>query len=328
MRIVALISFLICVVWSLPARADDYTYRDGFYWSGGNAFTRTLVSSPVSYSYYNGCYHQYPSTSYYTYAQVPVATAYKTPEVKVPKYSADWKTEVVKAAEQRDDIAAFNKAMAALFPNYNGTNYAHAEAYSSGQTVYGYTPYSYQTVKEAYGQLDINQLYQAAARLASSAQQFGSQATSEHAGLVQSAGDQFARVEEIRAKAQAVAAFARSIDAQPSTKTTTTVNGLTPTPVTVQSNYVQQSTAQDDTAAFVANVIGPNCSRCHSGASAKAHLDLTQWAALSATQKDSILQRVLSNDATKRMPPPKNADGTANPLTPNDLGQILIHLKG
>lgn len=319
-RLLCVFALLATAFVGSPVYAQDYVYRDGFYWLNGNAYQRTLVSVPGSYYCSHGCWYQYPSSSYYTYTQVAVVTQ----QTEVPKYEKGWQTAIANAAAAKADYAAFQKALTTVFPEYTTGVTASANVYTGGQTAYGYVPYTYQTVKEAYGSLDINQLYQAAARLASSAQQYGSQATSEHAGLVQQAGDNAAHVAEIHAKKEAILALARAIAPEPSTKTTTTVQSGTIQDASGVQN-VQVPVPADP--AFVANVISPNCASCHSATTPggpKAKLDLTKWSTLSEETKDEARRRILLPVTDKdHMPPAKN--GQAVVVSPKHAREFLLH---
>lgn len=321
-------TLLVGGVLSMPARANDgaYVYRDGFYWSGANAYTRTLVTTPGSYYYSHGCYYQYPSTSYYSYTQMPVAT--KTEYQSVPAYQDGWKSEVLKYAAKKDDLAAYAATLKALGISY-APSYVAADAtafYQGGQTAYGYT---YQSVKQAYGELDLNQLYQAAARLAQSSQQYGAEATANHASLVQDAGDNQGRIAEINARFQAMdkltARIKELLDGPPSTKTTTTIQSnqpITPVPVTTNVEQVQAAIASSDP--FVKNFAMPYCGKCHSGNNVKGNLNVAQWASFDAVKKASIKKR-LKLPVTDKDHMPKADGGKASELPDEVLAQFLIH---
>ena len=311
MRRIVLLSLLTLGIASMPANANDYVFRDGFYWLNGNAFTRTLVSVPgTPYYDYCGRYCLSASRSYYTYTQVPVAVKKQATPVQ---YGDNWKSEIAKAAAAKEDHAAFQKALTTVFPQQVSAQTVQSDStYLGGSTAYGYLPYTYQTVKQAYGELDLNQLYQAAARLAQSSQQYSSEATSNHAGLVQSAGDQAARVAEINAKRDAVVAMAKSIEPQASSTTTTTVQG-----------YAKAESSSSSTVGPVMDrlslALNNNCLECHAGNKAKGNLDLTNWKALTEVQKNEIHRRILlPKTDPKHMPQGKD-------LAHEDLVQILIH---
>lgn len=327
MRALFLIGFCLLSLAGLPAQANDgsYVFRDGFYWQGASAFTRTLVSVPGSYYYSNGCCYQYPSTSYYSYTAIPVAT-YVTPAPPAPAtpaYGDGWKTEVLKYAAKRDDIALYQYTLKALGINYASPPVVDggfsASQYSGGNTLYGY---SYNSVKDSYGSLDVNTLYQAAARLAQGAQQYGSQATTEHAGLVQQAGDNQARVAEIFARSKAASDVFRATEPQASSKVTTSITGNGSSPAVANAIAANLASA-DDTPSFVLNVATPLCGACHTGPKAKGGFDVSQWTTLSAKQKEIIGDRILTTDPNKRMP--RLTDGTAGSLNTAQLRAFLSH---
>lgn len=230
-----LFAVLAALLLALPAGSSEYydgyqtpagfTYHagDGYWWRGGVAYSRTLVSKPGYY--YCGAY--YAGSSYWEYS----AANYTPPKASyaVP-YTKDWKTKVLEVAAQRDDHAAYLQTLKALglpapidqgpvpgggyrragygagSPLYSlsgyGSNLQLGTYGANGQTIYGY---SLSSVKDFYGSTDLNGLYQQAARLTSNAQQLAGQGNADFSDLVRSAGANQARVAEILAQAEAAA---------------------------------------------------------------------------------------------------------------------------
>lgn len=286
------------------ATPSEYTYRDGFYWLGEVPYTRQKVQYTTP-GYYQ-CGYYYPGTVSYRY-EYTRAAVYTPPAP--PRYGPGWKEQALKYAEYRDDLAAYLKTLDAL--GIQGQQYSFQQGYhypqmnyATGQTAYGYT---YQAVKEAYGQTDLNTLYQQASRLAQGAQGLGGQATAEFQSLVAQAGENQAKVAEILAKAQAVRAIMEGVRPEPRVKETTTINGVAMPPAG---------------AATALTVLNSRCASCHSGAQKKGTFDVAQWNQLTDDQRAGVLARVLTDDDARRMP--RKPDGSAGKLT----GPEVIALAG
>lgn len=329
-----LVAALACLIAASGVHAQDYVYRSGFYWLNGNAYNRTLISTPGSYYYgRNGCVYQYPSVSSYSYTPVPTPSVTNNITVNppaTPKYTPDWKIDVLKYKTAKDDQDAFLAALRALGingqdpPAQGGATAAvTSQFYTGGNSLYGYT---YNSMKEAYGQLDVNALYQAAARLAQGAQQYGSEATSNHAALVQQAGDNQARIAEITAQASASALKLKALEPLPSTKTVTTITGTSSQPVIPQgvTTAVANVNAPQDMKGFVARISDTNsCGACHTGANPKGGLDISKWETFTPARRWAIIGRLVTEDPNKRMP--RLADGTPGALSKNDLLDFMTH---
>ncbi len=259
----AVLAALVVGLFVLPAGADDgYIWRNGFYWRGNLAYTRSRVAAPVTYyRAYNGYLYQHPISYSYQYQQVPVAVK-KVAVNKVTFKDADWKIKLLELARQRDtyegalrkaafDQQAYIEAINALglngnfrWQNYGGYSvpkklglgggYDYGDRYgerasaklgsygASGQTDYGY---SVKTIQEMYGNTDMNVLYQQAARLTTSAQGLAGQANTGFQDLVAAAGENGARVAEIIARARAAEIALRATAPQAASRTVTTVTG-------------------------------------------------------------------------------------------------------
>jgi mono/diheme cytochrome c family protein len=293
---------IIAILLAIPATAGEYTFSEGYWWQGSNAYTRTLVESPGYYTY-SGCYrYYYPGTSSYSYT-FHHARAVPT----------DWRTQLLELAKQRDKLVLAERRAAleqkyyleaigalgltgnfrvegygpAVGYGYGGVN-ATANLYTGGNSVFGYT---YQTVKEAYGSTDMNSLYQQSARLTQGAQGLATQANTEFSSLVQQAGDNQARVAEILARAQAAALALQATAPSPSTRETTTVTGTaTGLATDADAGTVWQKSAQ------------ARCAACHAGARIRGGFDLNKFASLDDAGRHKVWVRLTTADLTKRMP--------------------------
>ncbi len=270
-------------------------------------FGRTFYSTNYCPTYYQPYYQPtYYATPAYT------APAYTAPAAPVYN-AATWEAEAIKYAKQKDDYANFQKTMAALGINYATSNYAAEAAYPGvSPTLYGY---SYQTVKEAYGALDVNQLFQTQARLAAGTKEAMAEANAAFASNVGVVTDAQARVQEILAKGKAVEASLIAANAQGSAKSTTTTTVIQPNVVANVSDPSMQ--------AFLRDVAGPACASCHTGPKAKGNVDITQYASFTPQQKAVVLDRITTADMSKRMP--RLADGKPGSLSPEGIKAFATH---
>jgi hypothetical protein len=245
-------------------------------------------------------YYAYPTYSYYpSYTPAYTAPAYET----APTYSSNWQAEAMAYARQKDDHLAFFGAMRALGVNGAILDYGYGGAFAQkalsapvqGDTIYGY---SYSQIQQAYGETNMNTLYQQAAKLAQGAQGLTQQATQDFSGLVQQAGDNQARLAEYFVKAAAAERLARTVakavEPQPQMTSQTTIQG------TVQQSAV--SSPADDTPAFMASVARPLCASCHSGQKLEGKFDIESYPRLSMEQKAMVWDRLTTSDLSKRMP--------------------------
>lgn len=352
-KLICLLALLILLLTCVPSPAADpadgdtdagFTFRESFWWKDSLPYTRTQVQSSTPGGYYYSCgrYYQYAPSYSHSWQYSRAALAYKDKVVErqvyqpaVPQYSADWKTDVLKYAQKKDDLQAYLNALQAL--GINGQTYGFQQnsyRYSSynygqplnlnAQTQYGY---SYQTVKEAYGETNLNLLYQQSARLAQNGQQLGSQATTEFAQLVAAAGDNQARVAEILARARAAELALRATDPQPRSRTTETVQGqgagaVPPQPRTPMPQA--EPTDVVDAKTFLNNVAIPLCGACHAGgANAKSKFNIADYPTLSLDDKRVVWRRLLTDNPDKRMP--QKDGGPGDPLTAQQLQAFFTH---
>jgi hypothetical protein len=323
---------------------DGYTFRNGYWYRGNTPYyanAQTAYSYVPYYSYGQTYYYQQPYT-YYTYEQAPAETY--TPKASAP---ANWKSELLKLAGARDEQLGYLNALRALglpqplqapaqgpyqaqAPGYAGVPYA-----MNAQTLYGY---SYSTVKDVYGDTNLNTLYQQAARLAQNSQALAGQATGDFSSLVQQEGGNRSRVAEILAKAQAASAALRAAEAAPSAHVTTSASasvtgssaGVDTTPEVQpsvsagQQQGYSQAAPQQGYAGQAQQAFGAllqnRCTGCHGGSDPAGKLTLTpqSYAQMSLSDKARLIwPRLTHHDPQKRMP--RSKDGKATTLTPEEL---------
>lgn len=290
---------------TLPVNAG-YSYYNGYYWNGSKAYSHYYQPG-----YYSG-YHYYPGYYYYQYEP---SVQYTPPAPTVPAYAPGWKEEIVKLAKQRDDLIAYQQAIAAigLKGQVFGGSGVYAGAYSGvvqGNTAVGY---SVQTVQQMYGDTNLNVLYQQLNRLAAQQSDNGKQAVSEFSSLVAQAGDNAGRVAEIIAKAQGAAAVLDKLNAAASSRTTTTITGSATAPATMPPAKDSKVLSQSDQE-FLTTVGIPACATCHAGATIKGNFKIEDFPSGSPELKRKVYERILSEDPTKVMPPPSQKQLTVAQL--------------
>lgn len=329
---------------------DGYTYRDGYWWYYQNPYTRERVVTPGSVYYANGCrYTSAPSYSYsYTLYTGKIAPAYTPPAV--PSYTEPgWRGKLLDIASQRDkgelalrqlsaEHSAYLESLNALglSGNFRINGYGQSLGYPqssygganlgsygvNGNTLYGY---SYQSIKDAYGETNMNTLYQQAARNTQTAQQLGGQAHTEFSALVAAAGNNQARVAEILAKAAAVERAFNAANPQPRTTTTTSGSGtiIKPNPPNDPMPPADDQQAIQDGISFLKNTGVPLCGTCHSGANAKGKFDIASYPNLTQAQKAVVWERLTTTDDNLVMP--RTADGRPARLSGAQKREFFTH---
>jgi hypothetical protein len=342
MRLIGLV-LLVLLGFIGSASAGSYTYNEstGYYYSAdGSSFTRYWVSP--SY-YWSGCSWVQYQAGYWVYTPVTqTSTAiypsdnYGTAVNKIfdvvkqrDKYELQNRKlavehsailQVIDALGLKGNFTLQGYGQSVLYPSYafaqsHDVNYANPVLNSAGingTTQYGYT---FDQLAQSYGTLDLNTIYQQAARNAQTAQQLGGDATSQFSGLVDKAGAGAARVAEILAQAEAkkkvLEAATRATQIPPSTTTQTTINGTgtTVVPVQPQQPVTNPPVQPLDDAGFVNQVLKPNCFACHGNGNKVGGVDLSNWTMLGADIKAKARQRVTSTDDAVRMPKAKDGSG-------------------
>lgn len=259
-------------------------------------------------------------------------------------YTPDWKKQLLNIAANRDKVEGrlrenaldqqhFLQAAEALGlkGNFNWSNYGQhpgfpgygAGGYGAGlgsiglgsygatsDTVYGYT---YNTIKDVYGDTNLAALYQQASRLAENAQNLGGQATQGFQDAVAKEGDNRSRVAEILAKAQAakVALDAANLPPQSHTETKSSTVVVTPTAPVGTPNP-----APSPNLSGWAEVASNRCASCHSDKTQggpKGKFNIVDYPKLAPEQKAKVLERIFTEDLGRVMP--RSADGKGAPLS-------------
>lgn len=274
----------------------------------------------------------YVAPVYAASTYVAPAPAYVAPAV--PTYTSDWKTRVVEYAKAKDDQLAFFGALKAIGVNGNVYDYGYGSYYKNyaasstpvqGDTVYGYT---YNQIQAAYGQTDLNTLYQQASRLTQGAQTLASDANNGFQSLVQTAGDNQARIAEYFVNAQAQAlllqASKKAVEPQPQTITQTTIQGGGST--IGQGGAVIQAQPAGNDNGWMRTVAKPLCASCHTGSNAAGKFDIDQYPLLTQEQKAVVWERLTTRDDGKRMPRDgKDKSKPGQPLTAPQLAEFFRH---
>lgn len=293
-----------------------YSYHNpsGYYYSGSQYYSRSYVQPS---SYYSGGYW-YQSPGYYSYTPVEYTPPVAKPTV--PAFTPGWKEKIVDLAKMKDEYAAYERALSALgYPVPPPGTYGYSATYSKsayyppvqGKTTYGY---SVNSLKEMYGETNLNTLYQQAARLAAGSQSLAGSATGDFALLVDKAGDNAGRVAEILAKAEAARKALEAASAAPSSRSSTTVTRTAtapagpPMPLAGDSLPLLPGDTPENVAAR--RVV---CGTCHSGTNLKGGFDIDKWASLTFEARKKAYMRLITDDAKTMMP----KDG--KPLTPIQL---------
>lgn len=290
------------------ASANGFTFRNGFWWRGGRSYTRTPCLI-------NGC----QSFRYVATPQAAKASASVNVNVGAVK---DWRVKVLELAQGQQEQAYYIEAVKALglrggnnYGNgYGGGSYQLSQAGVNGSTVYGYNGFN---AAAMYGDLNLNQLYQAQGRLADQAQAYGAEATGAMASLVDKAGQNQARVAAIIADSQA---FANRMNAlkESSFKVQTQSGTYGPAPAAPPNSGNLPGTPlpnDDEDNAKVTplqTLVKAECLSCHNATTKKGNFDLTKDY-LSEEEWNKMVERVFSPDPAKAMP--RGADGKHKPLT-------------
>ncbi len=306
--------------------ADDssYTPREGFWWKDSVPYTREVKrvwhNAYYQCGYYTPGYYQ----EYYEYRR---AAVYKEPAYvppKPPAYGPDWKSQALKYAEYRDDLQVYLKTLNALgiqgqqYEFQHGTYGNHGQMnYATGQTLYGY---SYNTIRQTYGDTDLNVLYQQAARLTQGAQSLAGDANVGFQSLTAQAGENAARVAEVLAKAQALKAVAESIRPEPRTTERTTGQFFKSEPSNPRPMGKVEDNGNGNGSEFM-KMATAQCGSCHSGGTVKGGFKIEDYPRLTAEQKAIVHQAILSPSEARRMP--RTADGKAGSLTPDQVRSFL-----
>lgn len=330
-------------------RASNYVYRNGYYYSGSQAYTRYWYQPPGYYSY--GSYYYPPGYYVYTAYYPPAASTY-TPSVNYT--DPDWRSKLLDLAAQRDKAEGkirvnafeqkyFLEAVEALGlkGNFNWQGYGQAPPYSvnpyssygnlqlstagaQGSTVYGY---SYNTIASFYGDVNLSQLYQQAQRLAENAQQLSGQATTEFGALISQEGNNRAKVAEILAKAQATREFLKGLQGsggeikiQGKSFRVGPEKNVEPPPMAPPQNGEKGAGLNEALKNQWIQSASTRCYSCHGqGGKKDGGFDVQTYPSLSPEAREDIVRnRLLTKNPEKGMP--RGKDGKHAPLPLSEIG--------
>lgn len=263
--------------------------------------------------YYAGCY--YPQGYYQHLPNYAPATNVTVNLPATPP--ANWKTELLAIAKQREDELAYLTAIQLLGLGRPGAVYANAGGYSG---VYGITTtstgygYSVAQVQDLYNQTNVNALFQQMSQLATGQQQLSGDAVDAFAKLLGQEAGNNAKLLEIRARTEALRTFLQHLQ-QPTTTTTAlqaTTGAVANPGAVLPSGPAAPANLDAIRAAWAAAATG--CVQCHSNdQNKKGNFIVADFVRLTRKQRAVVLDRVDPQaDAKVRMP--RNADGSAGTL--------------
>ncbi len=315
------VAFLICLF--VTNSEANYKYINGYYYYNG-------YGHPYTYNYYYGgySYGTYYNPGYY-YTQ-----SYYAPYIQQPVQQqvtnnppANWKAEVIKYAQQKDDADLYWKVVSSLGIQPQGVysgSYATPQ-YSitpQGSSLYGY---STKTLLELYGGGNVDTALQAFARATDGTRQLHSDAVGALGQTVNQLSSnqvrvltEFAKATQTSARGEA-AAKALLATQESSARVESTTTQVRPMP---QADVNINANAVNNTAAVRwAQAAQKNCASCHLGAKVKGGFDLTLYGQLNDDQKRIVIDRLTTSDLSKRMP--RDSEGKAANLSLSDLQALL-----
>lgn len=312
---------LILLVGSTMAPASDYVYSSDGYWYC-NGVPHMRYYQPGYWS--NCCYIQ----GYYFYKPVQIVQQPVTPTVNYT--DPNWKGKLLDIAAQRVEHQAFIDAVKAMGLEgavrsnaYSSPYYGNFTLSGSGYstnltnfgvnatTQYGYSPYSYQQLAAAYGQQDINMMFQQAAQLTANTQKASSDAMGAFQVSVDKAAAGAARANEILVRGHVASQVIASL-ALPSTPETKGFSFTITPGGDVTKN--DAGVTPDQRTALLGQwqaLASAKCAACHSGSTIKGNFDITKYPTMTSDEKKKVWGAISTTDANKRMP--RNQDGSAAP---------------
>ena len=327
--------------------AEGYTYRDGYWWLNGQAYTRARVQEAYYY-WHRGC--QY--TSYrWVWSYTPVSGVTTTTVINPSEDG--WRGKLLDIAKQRDQYEGRMRTSAVEHNEFvesvkllgmegnfrwNGYGYEMAyaqhpgavlaaaqQAYSQFPTPQGNSVYGYRELADVYGNVDLGALYNQAMRLREQSYGNESKATSEVHALVDGLGSNIAKIREIEAKGQAAAA-ALSASAAKDRATVlrefwSTYDSRTKSsPSPASPSQGQPQAAQ---AGSLQGIVQQKCVACHNSEKKNGGLDLSDLAKVTEAQTNKILERIIHPDPTKRMPIREDLS-PGEPLSKNEVAAFFV----
>lgn len=321
---------------------------DGFWWHSGQAYTRSQAWQP-GYGY--GC--NYVAGYYYwKYAPVQVVTKYVN---NVSPSDPGWRGKLLDLAAARDRVEGevrkgafeqqyFLEAVNALGlqGNFRLQAYGTAPAYlalqhqqyanqyqlsghvtnfgANATTQYGY---SYNSIKQLYGDADLATIFQQAAQLTAQSQKLSGDATSGFQGLVSQEGNNRARVAEIIAKGQMAQQIVAALQAGPASEVKGFSFKVTPAGIQRSEDGV---TAEAKTSLLEKwkALATERCSACHNAEVKKGNFDIAVYPSLTPDIKQKIWS-VLTTPDDKTVMPRAQDGGPGKRLTPEELRLFFLN---
>lgn len=312
------------------ASASDYVYRDGYWWCGNAAYSKWIVPA------YTDCYGRYYGERYYyTYSH----TAYAP---KLTPADPNWRSRFLDLQEKRDEAKAFQDALNAFnggnggvpaspalsgvgVPGYGyAANSLQLGSYgANGSSLYGY---STKALSDLYGDNSLPLALQAYSRAVDNLQKSQDPAIAGLGDAVRVLASGQRSAADTLSRGIAGALVLAASQGQGATQAQSTSVPSYPGNPTPQAppGAAQMPTADLPPAIWQAKaaIFNLNCVACHGGKKLEGKLDLRNVQTLTGDQWDAIVDRVTTEDLSRRMP--RNPDGTPGQrLTPRDLRTIL-----
>jgi len=306
---------VLLLLLAVSVSAGSYTFRDGFYWQGNRAFTR------ISDSYWhNGRWCQrYTYRFHHEYtAPVQAVVHHDQKQLDIDDFRLEALRLAVEDAEQRaktEQAAEIMGLLGKVAPNqvqqlqgpgvqgqyqYRLTN-TRTPLADQGSTLYGVNYLANQ-----YHEVDLKLHLNQASNLAENAQRLSGQATNEFSQLIYelAALQQQGKAGDAKtAQMLAVVEILKALDA----KTETTLEATPVIPRNAPNNRTSSGNESEppphafDSSALL-SVITEKCSRCHNSDKADGDLNLDNVLTFNAQQARGLVDRVLSQDESLRMP--------------------------
>lgn len=366
-RVISFASFLILTIFIFVSEAKAQTYSNGYfdkvdnkifynnYWFDHHdtgylyPYYRTKYQYPGYY--YNGCWN--PGNYYFTYTRYYVAPTPSYVQPATTTYptvkDTDWRTQLLKVAEQRDkyngqiqkealEHAQYMEAVKALGlpqpipssyvqPGYYGSGFGGGYGYGgyaiqgnySSYPIFGTnasTIYGYNSVAALYKDTDINQLYLQAAQLTAGAQKLAGDANTQFGSLVSQEGNNRARIADILAKGAFIQQVMQTLQAPAPMEVKNLTFSIQPGGKLVKDDSKVTSSDKDKLAQLWGDSASTYCSNCHYGTTKKAGWSIEDYPNMSQDDKQKrVWPRLVTQDEKLRMP--RNADGSAAPALSN-----------
>ena len=286
----ALLALLVLVT---IASANYTLGSDGYYYQNGVAHTRAWVAGSSYYS--GGCY--YTSPGYYSYTPVVVPTVNVT--INPPPYSPNWKNEVIKFLEGREDRLAYENMLKAIGYSASGVlNTGSYGAYGS----YGFstsTQYGIQQpplVTNAFS-FNVDQALLDSHQLGQASNASNERLIGGLQGVVNGFGNRAADIAYLNALRE----FLRP---QPVTTTTSGTFRFDGNKLIRDNTERLPDPKEAGLASRLHATQSNRCAKCHAGADVKGNFDLAKFHLLPAAEAEKVIDRIeLPLSDPKHMPP-------------------------